>query len=324
MILFEVSGGLGNQMFQYASARRLAGQGDGVMLADLYFLGLHLQPPRRHRLDKFRVRSSVVPWHHVWRYSPIEFVTRVTRRQFSAPTAKRLLSAAARRGMESACRYRFHEYQPGQPKPPLKKGKVVSERHFHFDPEMLSLSGDNLLVGYWQTEKYFGDIAPQLRAEFQVKTPQQGQDEIVAAHMRRTESVSLHVRRGDKATAKDFNGSSAEYCRHAVAWFRERLSSPVFFVFTDDWDWVRQHLPAAPDMVHVCHNGDDEDYEDLRLMSQCRHHIIAPSSFSWWGAWLNPSPEKLVVSPPHHRWLNFRNCDTSDVVPNSWVQLDDQ
>lgn len=77
-------------------------------------------------------------------------------------------------------------------------------------------------------------------------------------------------------------------------------------------------------MVYVTHNGDDQEYEDLRLMSQCQHHIIAPSSFSWWGAWLNPNPDKLVVAPSHHRWLNFRNCDTSDVFPESWVQLDDQ
>lgn len=324
MVLVQISGGLGNQIFQYATARKLAAQGDGVVLSDLYFLGLHLQPPRRYRLDKLQVRTRVVPWHHVWRYSPLEFLTRLARRQLPAHMAKRLLSAAARRGVESACRYRFHEHQPDAPLPSLQQGRVVSERHFHFDPGLLTVSGDCLLVGYWQSEKYFADIATQLRAELQVRTPQLGQDLAVAAQMRQSQSVSLHVRRGDKATAKDFNGSSAEYCMRAVAWFRARLSNPVFFVFTDDWDWVREHLPAAPDMVHVSHNGDDEEFEDLRLMGQCQHHIIAPSSFSWWGAWLNPAPDKMVVSPPHHRWLNFRNCDTSDVIPESWVQLDDR
>jgi hypothetical protein len=87
---------------------------------------------------------------------------------------------------------------------------------------------------------------------------------------------------------------------------------------------VRQHLPAGQDIVHVDHNDEIHDYEDLRLMTQCRHHIIAPSSFSWWGAWLNPNPEKIVLSPPHHRWLNFPNCDTRDVIPESWIQLDDR
>ncbi|MBE2286410.1 MAG: alpha-1,2-fucosyltransferase [Prosthecobacter sp.] len=324
MILFEVAGGLGNQMFEYATARRLAAQGDGVLLADVYFLGLYLQPQRRYRLDKFQVQCRVVPWHHVWRYSPLEFMTRVMRRQLPAAIFKRLLAGAARRGVKSACCFRFDSYQPDLPKPALKKRKVAAERHFHFDPEVLSLSGDCLLVGYWQSEKYFADIASQLRTELQVKTPQQGQDEQMAARIRRSQSVSLHVRRGDKATTKDFNGSSSEYCARAVAWFRERLSSPVFFVFTDDWDWVRRNLPEAPDMVHVSHNGDDQEYEDLRLMSQCQNHIIAPSSFSWWAAWLNPNPDKLVLAPPHHRWLNFRHCDTSDVYPKSWVQLDDQ
>ena len=98
----------------------------------------------------------------------------------------------------------------------------------------------------------------------------------------------------------------------------------MFFIFTDDWEWVRQNLPAGPEVVHVDHNDEKADYEDLRLMTQCRHHIIAPSSFSWWGAWLNPNPDKMVLSPPHQRWLNFRNCDTSDVIPPSWVQMDDR
>ncbi|OYX10768.1 MAG: hypothetical protein B7Z16_18085 [Algoriphagus sp. 32-45-6] len=88
-------------------------------------------------------------------------------------------------------------------------------------------------------------------------------------------------------------------------------------------------MPEAADVVYVSHNSLGHDVEDwnweenMRLMSQCRHHIIAPSSFSWWAAWLNPDPQKMVLSPPHHRWLNFRNCDTSDVLPCSWVQLED-
>ncbi|MBB5030467.1 alpha-1,2-fucosyltransferase [Prosthecobacter vanneervenii] len=324
MTLVEISGGLGNQLFQYAMARRLALRGDGIMHADLYQLGLpQNQPPRKFRLDLFHSCVQPLPWHCVWRYSKREFLDRLTRRYLPKKLARRLLSLAARRGLKSPCAYRFDACVSGRPKPMLQIGMVVSERQFHFDPEVLDLSGDLLLMGYWQTEKYFADIAPQLRAELQVKTPQTGQNLAVGCQMRAQQSVSLHIRRGDKAVAKDFNGSTAEYHQRAMAWFRERLSNPVFFVFTDDWDWVQQHLPAAPDVIHVNHNSQDQEYEDLRLMSQCRHHIIALSSFSWWGAWLNPSPDKLVVCPPHKRWFNFPNCDTVDIFPDTWVQIDD-
>lgn len=323
MTLFQISGGLGNQLFQYAMARRLALRGDGILHADLYQLGMQLQPPRQFRLDLFHARVLALPWYCVWRYSKREFLDRLVRRYLPENLGRRLLSLAARRGFKSPCAYRFDACIPGRPKPMLQIGKVVSERQFHFDPEVLNLSGDLLLMGYWQTEKYFADIAPQLHTELQVKTPQAGQNLAVGNHMRAQQSVSLHVRRGDKAVAKDFNGSTPEYHQRAMAWFRDRLSSPMFFVFTDDWDWVKQHLPEAPDVVHVNHNGQDQDHEDLRLMSQCRHHIIALSSFSWWGAWLNPSPDKLVVCPPHQRWFNFLNCDTVDIFPDSWVQIDD-
>lgn len=330
MILLQIAGGLGNQMYQYALARKLAGKGDGIILTDRYLLGVQLQPARKYRLDKFCVQTTPVPWHHVLRFNPVEFATRLVRRSLPKGLAARVLGRMERLGWKSTCDYRFYKYQPHQPKPPLQVGATVAERHFHFDPEVLNLSGDILLMGYWQTEKYFSDIAPQLRADFQLRRPLEGEDARVAAQMREALSVSLHIRRGDKAVAKDFNGTTPEFCVRALEWFRSRLPSPRFFVFSDDWEWARQHVPEAPDVVYVSHNSVGQDVEDwkwaenLHLMSLCQHHVIAPSSFSWWAAWLNPSPDKIVLSPPYQRWLNFPNCDTSDVIPESWIQLDDR
>lgn len=136
-------------MFQYAVARKLAAKGDGIVLADLYFLGLQMQPARKYRLDKFRVQAPRVPWHHVIRYNPGEFLTRLARRSLSAPRAKSLLYRFERFGFKSSCDYRFYHYKPDQPLPPLQIGSTVSERHFHYDPEFQNLSGNLLLMGYW-------------------------------------------------------------------------------------------------------------------------------------------------------------------------------
>jgi hypothetical protein len=324
MVVCQLSGGLGNQLYQHALARRLAGSQTQEVLWDLYPLQVYLIPPRRLTLERFHSRGRVASWTDIWRLCPQEGAVRMLRRCLPVEGWKRLLGRLQEIGWGSPCRFRFYEYVPAAPMPPLKLGRVVSERHFHFDPEVLALSGDLLLTGYWQTEKYFADAAPQLRKEFQVKKPQEGRNLAIAGRMQVCQSVSLHVRRGDKVTAKDFNPTTYEFCIRAMTWFRQQLTRPVFFIFTDDWDWVRQNLPAGPEVVHVDHNDEKADYEDLRLMTQCRHHIIAPSSFSWWGAWLNPNPDKMVLSPPHQRWLNFRNCDTSDVIPPSWVQMDDR
>lgn len=324
MVITQVSGGLGNQMFQYATARALERSPSGKVGLDLHPLKLYRNPPRRLVLNHFAARWQNVSWRQIALLSPREALLRGLRQMVSSSAWQDLAPRLERWGCGSPCRYRFYDYKPGKPKLPLQIGRVASERHFHFDPEVLGINGNVLLSGYWQTEKYFFHIANTLRMELQVSSPQTGQNMEVAGSMAGTNSVSLHVRRGDKAVAKDFNGTTAEYCKNAVDWFRQRLSSPVFFVFTDDWAWVREHLPAGPHIVHVDHNDEAHDYEDLRLMSQCRHHIIAPSSFSWWGAWLNPSPDKIVLSPPHQRWLNFPNCDTRDVIPDSWIQIDDR
>lgn len=324
MIVTQLVGGLGNQIFQHAAAQKIAAASGMPVVYDLYQLKVHQNPPRRLVMDKFKLPCRLADWTHIWRMCPQEVVRRLVHHRLPKRFGSRVESVLERASFSSPCRYRLFDQKPGRPAPSLKIGKVVSERQFHFDPDFMSLSSELLLMGYWQTEKYFVGIRDTLLAELKVNSQQAGQDLAVAGRMRASQSVSLHVRRGDKAVAKDFNGTTAEFCQRAVAWFRERVSNPVFFVFTDDWAWVREHLPSGKDVVYVDHNDGLHDYEDLRLMTQCRHHIIAPSSFSWWGAWLNPDPDKMVVSPPHRRWLNFANCDTADVIPESWVQLDDR
>jgi len=134
-------------------------------------------------------------------------------------------------------------------------------------------------------------------------------------------SVSLHVRRGDYTLAAEGNiALPLDYYHRAIDLIRQRFDDPVFFIFSDDIEFARKNLPAGMRQVFVEGNDDLSSHEDLRLMAACQHHIIANSSFSWWGAWLNPSSEKVVVAPRH--WLLSPESAFEDLLPPTWYALD--
>ena len=135
--------------------------------------------------------------------------------------------------------------------------------------------------------------------------------------------MSIHVRRGDyvsDAITQEIHGlSPLEYYAAAIQHIAHVAVQPHFFVFSDDPSWVRQNLHIDYPTTYVEHNTADRNYEDLRLMSLCRHHIIANSTFSWWGAWLGSNRAKMVIAPK--RWFNTPDKDTRDLIPRSWIQL---
>src|SRR5262245_48269614 len=141
--------------------------------------------------------------------------------------------------------------------------------------------------------------------------------------MRRVPSVSLHVRRGDYVRDPALNRihgtCSLEYYADAIDYVAQRVPGARFFVFSDDLRWVEHNLPIRHPVEYVRHNTGQQGHEDIRLMSHCQHHIIANSGFSWWGAWLDPRPEKIVCAPA--RWFADDRYDTRDVIPASWVKL---
>jgi hypothetical protein len=149
-----------------------------------------------------------------------------------------------------------------------------------------------------------------------------GQNAEVAASIRGVDSVSVHVRRGDyvsdPATNQSLGTCSAEYYRGAARLIASQVSSPRFFVFSDEPDWARANLELEGPAVFVTHNDPERGYEDMRLMAFCRHHIVANSSFSWWGAWLSNSGG-IVVAPK--RWFKANEWDARDLVPERWVRL---
>lgn len=178
------------------------------------------------------------------------------------------------------------------------------------------------LMGNWQSERYFSQVAETIRRDLSFKTPLTGRNNALMKLMAKNEVVSLHVRRGDIASnpaSLAIHGlCSLEYYRRAIEYVTARVAKPEFVIFSDDMTWVRKNLSIDYPCHYVDHNKGLESYNDMHLMSLCDHHIIANSSFSWWGAWLNPKGDKIVVAP--QQWF-LANYDSSDIVPSSWIRI---
>lgn len=198
------------------------------------------------------------------------------------------------------------------------------ERGLEYDPRFAELGDNTYLRGYWQSEKYFHEIADPLRRELTRSEPISDANRELLDQIDQTTAVSLHIRRGDyvsDAKTQRIHGTcSLDYYAEATRYLAERLATkPTFFIFSDDPQWTRDNLKLGFPMRFVSHNAVDDPWPDMQLMSACQHHVIANSSFSWWGAWLNPSPNKIVVAC--RRWFADAGKNDKDLVPETWVRL---
>lgn len=295
MIIVRLEGGLGNSMFQYA-------------------LGRHLSI--RHSTDlRFDVSSYAT--NPLGNYSfSLEAFSIAIHDNLASPEEIRRFARYMRRPGRHRLLYNFLY---------ADQRKYVLERHYQYDPSVLAdTKADAYLHGWWQCERYFTDIRDVLLKDFTVATPLEGKNRNVSERIRGSAAISMHVRRLDyvaNPVTRNYHGELPKsYYDEALRRICEHVSNPVLFVFSDDAAWARTHMTFPVETYYV-EGNDDAPHEDLRLMSLCKHHIIANSSFSWWGAWLNPSSDKLVVAP--YPWLaDTSKQNTADVVPVSWIKLD--
>ncbi len=295
MIITRLCGGLGNQMFQYAAARRLAEKHRTELKLDLSFFSMELDKdttPRAYALDIFKtIQTAATPWERFKLYPH-------SKNRHKNMVLTRLI--------------RFG----------LIKDRRYAEKHCNFDPAVLHLTGRTMLDGYFQSEKYFKDIEEIIRREFTLKSPLSAKAAAIQKQIKETESVSLHVRRGDYITNKaagQFHGMCyADYYQRAIAIIKEKIKHPHFYIFSDDPKWVKENIHIPNPHTYIA-DHTDKDYEELILMAHCKHNIIANSSFSWWGAWLNNPPHKIVIAPT--RWFTDEKIDTSDLIPKSWTRI---
>ncbi len=287
MIVTRLMGGLGNQMFQYAAGRRLAQHHGTELKLDLtWFDNVEVDTRREYELGCFELKA--------------------------APAEPKEIE-----GLTMATPYLMGFFGK------RKKLTMLGEKHYQFDPAVLKAPDNVLLQGFWQSEKYFKDAQKLIRKDFIVKNPPTGNNKAVLLYIEEVNAVSLHVRRGDYVTSKatnEFHGTATlDYYRKAMAYMAKKIEHPHFFVFSDDTAWCKKNLKIDFPATYVDHNPANKGFEDMRLMIACDHHIIANSSFSWWGAWLNPSKDKIVAAPK--QWFRDKSIDTSDLIPKDWVRL---
>lgn len=204
----------------------------------------------------------------------------------------------------------------------LRGDRFIVEPHFNHWSGIKKISDNSYMTGYWQSENYFENHKSTIRNEFTFRLPVSSQNAEISDRIMQCSSVSLHFRRGDyvkNAETIAVHGiASMNYYKLAIRYMCDRVRLPHLFIFSDDIAWVRSNLETDVPCTYLDHNHGQDSFADMRLMSLCRHHIIANSTFSWWGAWLNPSPNKIVVSPKN--WFS-NGLDARDLIPRKWVTL---
>jgi hypothetical protein len=287
MISVRLCGGLGNQLFQYATARRLAHKLGAELLLDT---GWYEHRPSADTPREFELLHYAIDVNLPNAWEKLAF------RSYGGRILRRL--------------------------PLPRPWPRYRERSFAFDPAVLALPDGSYLDGYWQSAKYFDDIGSVLRRELTPAVAPGPEDQQVIHAMSRGVAVAVHVRRGDyvshQAAAANHGLCSVDYYRAAIAAIAAQVPDAHYFVFSDDPAWTRETLRFPGPATFVDHNAAATAFQDLRLMSLCRHHIVANSSFSWWGAYLASHPAQQVIAPA--RWF-AHGGDTADLIPAGWQRI---
>ena len=292
MIISKLTGGLGNQMFQYAAGLSLAHRHDVPLRLDLTHMRLKGQH-QGYQLDQ------------------------IFKGDFQIATKRELLRLlwhdgyrVPKRGASISSKY-----------PKLGTKVRARERSHNYDPDFQKIGPRCYLSGYWQTEKYFAGAQGAIRDAFVFANPPEGKNADVVAQMQGGPAVSLHIRRGDYVTnakANAFHGlCDWDYYDRAVAMIRATHPDARFFVFSDDPAGAADHFGQDERFEVIAHNTGADSYLDMMLMTYCDHHIIANSSFSWWGAWLARTKNGTVIAPKV--WFAGAAEQARDICADGWV-----
>ncbi|GAB4128578.1 MAG: alpha-1,2-fucosyltransferase [Raineya sp.] len=287
MILVRLNGGLGNQMFQYAFAKSLQLLHKKEVFLDISTFN---DGYRKYELFHFNITLPVATAEQLYDFQ---------RKQ---------------EGLFQSLKDRLLPYH-------LKSN--VIERYYHFDRNLLKIKHKCTLNGYFQSEKYFKPFESTIRREFTFKhLPTSKNQELLQQIRQVSNATSVHIRRGDFVGNPVHPVQNETFLKKAVSILQSKIPNLHLFLFSNDIPWVKENLQFEVPFTIVDINNEESGFEDMRLMSACKHHIIANSSFSWWGAWLNPNPNKIVIAPA--KWVDsqakyYQNLE--DIIPEGWIKI---
>lgn len=290
-VIVRIRGGLGNQLFCYAAARRLALVNDAELVID------HVSGFARDRLYR---RAYMLG-------------------NFRIPA--RLATPAER--MEPFERYRRGVAKWLSRRKPFAERRYLEQVGYAFDSRLLDIRVTDTLYldGLWQSEGYFEDIKDVIRSDLEIVFPDGDSIEDTLSKIRACDSVALHVRWFDDSVLGEADSLSLDYYSDAIRLVRSRIPAPHFFLFSDRPEASRAALPLKDDEVTCVTNAHDEAHKDLWLMSQCKNIITANSTLSWWGAWLGETHSELRVTPQKGNLGKTALWGFEGLIPDRWIAI---
>lgn len=281
MLIIKIVGGLGNQMFQYAIGQELLELGYQV----------------KYDISEFK-RSSIHNGYELERIFGIKLnLATVAETATHNPSLINKILRSLK----------------------LKYG-YIRQHDFAYHPKYLKLNPHRnfYLDGYWQSEKYFQRSLAKIKQQL-VFSKLDFDNEQYLTIINNNNSIAIHVRRGDYVNHPLHGGiCDLNYYHQAIKFMKDQVSNPYFIVFSNDITWCKINL-KLDNALYITGNNKINSYKDMQLMSQCKYNIIANSSFSWWGAYLNNYIDKIVIAPKI--WFNKDSYDTKDLLPSTWIKL---
>lgn len=286
--IVSISGGLGNQMFQYAFAKALTRLKNTKVEFDFgFYKNQNLRTPE---LENFRLSLPLVNEYKLFLFGlkPSRFYIR--------PIIKLIRS--------------------------ICKPEIVLEKYFNYNPDVFKSKGLIYFDGYWQSEKYFEDITAEIRSDFAFNSTNL-QNTCEYEIVNKPTTVGVHIRRGDYVSnthVKNLIGTlPISYYHKAFAEIEKQIQNPNYIFFSDDIEWVKQNFPKKNNYFYI--KQSISGFNSMHLFSLCKHQIIANSSFSWWAAWLNSNSRKIVIAPKF--WFVDKNMQmqAGDIIPKKWIKI---
>ena len=288
LIITRLIGGLGNQLFQYSAGLALSKRLSMTLLIDIS--GFKKYNLHKYSLHHFNIDANIA--------SQSELKKFYGRRESS---------------LFDKLKYKIFK----------KENLIYKEKKRGFDEDIFSLNSSIYLDGFWQSEKYFKFCEQEIRKQFCIKSALNQKTKNLVDSIKECNAVSVHIRRADyvknKTTNRIHGSLDFEYYEKGIEYLNSVLVDNHFFIFSDDPEWVQKNFNLATNCTFVSHNNAENNYQDLNLMSYCNHHIIANSTFSWWGAWLSSNKNKKVVAPKN--WYSSSKSFNKDLFLDDWIEL---